>query len=147
MAFVDASYAVGIVSTLAMVAWSWLAMRRAEQALTPDYKPGFKSKMLKSFLEDAVTPAIRFDTDLLREAMRGFHMLEHPDAWLKRPRNLMRVLGYWARGKKRNAAGYPPKLGPEREAMLRALGLSWQADIALLAQKRRDDARAQTKAL
>ena len=123
------------------------AMRRAEQALTPDYKPGLKSKMLKSFLEDAVTPAIRFDTDLLREAMRGFHMLEHPDAWLKRPRNLMRVLGYWARGKKRNAAGYPPKLGPEREAMLKALGLSWQADIALLAQKRRDDARAQTKAL
>jgi 2-polyprenyl-6-methoxyphenol hydroxylase-like FAD-dependent oxidoreductase len=123
------------------------AMRRAEQALTPDYKPGLKSKMLKSFLEDAVTPAIRFDTNLLREAMRGFHMLEHPDAWLKRPRNLMRVLGYWARGKKRNAAGYPPKLGPEREAMLRALGLSWQADIALLAQKRRDDARAKTKAL
>ncbi len=122
------------------------AMRRAEQALTPDYKPGFKSRMLKSFLEDAVTPAIRFDTNLLREAMRGFHMLEHPDAWLKRPRNLMRVLGYWARGKKRNAAGYPPKLGPEREAMLRALGLSWQADIALLAQKRRDDATAKAKA-
>ena len=31
MAFVDASYAVGIISTLAMVAWSWLAMRRAEK--------------------------------------------------------------------------------------------------------------------
>jgi hypothetical protein len=31
MAFVDASYAVGITSTLAMVAWSWIAMRRAER--------------------------------------------------------------------------------------------------------------------
>jgi flavin-dependent dehydrogenase len=123
------------------------AMRRAEQVLTPDYKPSFKARMLKSFLEDAITPAIRFDTDLLREAMRGFHMLEHPDAWLKRPRNLMRVLGYWARGKKRNAAGYPPRLGPEREAMLKALGLSWQADIAVLSKKRRDDAAAEVKAL
>ncbi len=31
MDFVNASYAVGVICTLAMVAWSWLAMRRAEQ--------------------------------------------------------------------------------------------------------------------
>ncbi len=31
MAFVDAAYAVGIVSTLGLVVWSWLAMRTAEQ--------------------------------------------------------------------------------------------------------------------
>ena len=28
--FVIAAYAVGIAGTLAMVAWSWLAMKRAE---------------------------------------------------------------------------------------------------------------------
>jgi hypothetical protein len=31
MLFVNAAYVVGIGSTLAMVAWSWIAMRRAEQ--------------------------------------------------------------------------------------------------------------------
>lgn len=29
--FVIAAYAVGIAGTLALVAWSWLAMRRAEK--------------------------------------------------------------------------------------------------------------------
>lgn len=31
MLFVNAAYAVGIASTLTMVAWSWIAMRRAER--------------------------------------------------------------------------------------------------------------------
>nr|QQZ48780.1 hypothetical protein JKL49_15390 [Phenylobacterium glaciei] len=66
-------------------------------------------------------------------ALRGFHMLEHPSAWLKRPANFLRVLGYWARGKTANAAAYPPKLGPERHEMLTALGLSPQLDIDRLA--------------
>ncbi len=30
-AFVIAAYAVGVVATLALVAWSWLAMRAAEK--------------------------------------------------------------------------------------------------------------------
>jgi len=29
--FVTAAYAVGVIGTLALVAWSWLAMRRAER--------------------------------------------------------------------------------------------------------------------
>lgn len=29
--FVVAAYAVGLAGTLAMIAWSWLAMRRAER--------------------------------------------------------------------------------------------------------------------
>lgn len=110
------------------------AIRRAQQQLTPGYRPRLRARLLKSFLEDGVTPAIRYDTDLLREAMRGFHMLEHPEAWLKRPANLMRVLGYWARGKRRNAGAYPANLGPKREEMLAALGLSPQADIDRQAQ-------------
>ncbi|MDO8324538.1 MAG: FAD-dependent oxidoreductase [Phenylobacterium sp.] len=110
-----------------------LAIRLARNTLTPDYRPSFKAKLAKSFLEDGVAIAVRSNLDLLRAALRGFHMLEHPSAWLKRPANLLRVLGYWARGKKANAAAYPPKLGPGRHEMLTALGLSPQADIDRLA--------------
>jgi hypothetical protein len=31
MSFVYAAYAVGVLGTLAMVAWSWIAMRAAER--------------------------------------------------------------------------------------------------------------------
>jgi hypothetical protein len=121
------------------------AIKRAEQMLTPAYKAGFRERLLRSFFLDGVTAAIRFDVDLLRESMRGFHMLEHPDAWIRRPRNFLKILRYWVRGKKRNAAAYPPKAGPKREAMLRALGLSHEADIVILAQRRADDAQAKRK--
>ncbi|MGH6970071.1 MAG: hypothetical protein ACREEQ_00540, partial [Caulobacteraceae bacterium] len=112
------------------------AIKRAEQALTPGYKPTFREKLLRSFAEDGITPAIRLDVDLLRESMRGFHMLEHPNAWFRRPRNFIKILRYWARGKKRNAAAYQAKAGPRREAMMRALGLSPEADVAILAEHR-----------
>jgi 2-polyprenyl-6-methoxyphenol hydroxylase-like FAD-dependent oxidoreductase len=112
------------------------AVRRAEHQLTPSYKPRLKSRMMKRFLADAVTPAIRHDVELLREAMRSFHMLEHPEAWLKRPANLIKVLAYWARGKRRNAGAYPANPGPTRAEMMSALGLSAQADIDRLAQAR-----------
>lgn len=105
------------------------AIRRARQNLTPGYRPTLKSKLLKSFLEDGVNIAVRSDPNLLREALRGFHMLEHPSAWLKRPDNLMKVLGYWARGKQANAEAYPPKPGPERTVLMRAVGLSPEADM------------------
>jgi 2-polyprenyl-6-methoxyphenol hydroxylase-like FAD-dependent oxidoreductase len=108
------------------------AIRRARQALTPAYRPSLRSKMLKSFLEDGVGVAVRTDPDLLRAAMRGFHMLEHPSAWLKRPENFAKVMGYWARGKTRNAPAYPPKPGPDREPLMRAVGLSPEADIERL---------------
>jgi flavin-dependent dehydrogenase len=119
------------------------AIHRAEQALTPGYKRTLREKILRSFAEDGIVPAIRFDIDLLRESMRGFHMLEHPNAWFRRPKNFLRILGYWARGKKRNSAAYPPKGGPDRETMMRALALPHEADIVILAQQRA--ARAKTK--
>ena len=108
------------------------AIRRARQALTPSYVPSLRSRALKSFMEDAVGVAVRSDPDLLRAAMRGFHMLEHPSAWLKRPANMAKIMRYWARGKTRNAAAYPPKPGPDREPLMRAIGLSPQADIERL---------------
>ena len=105
------------------------AIKRAEAALTPGYKKSWCGKLVESFFEDGVRIALRSDVDLLRQAMRGFHMLEHPNKWLGKPANLGRVLWYWARGRKRNAAAYPPKLGPERDQMMLALNLDPKADM------------------
>jgi 2-polyprenyl-6-methoxyphenol hydroxylase-like FAD-dependent oxidoreductase len=121
---------------LAMRAQDRDAIKRAEQALTPGYRPTLREKLLRSFAEDGITPAIRFDIDLLRESMRGFHMLEHPNAWFRKPRNLAKILRYWARGKRRNAAAYPPTAGPDRATMMGALGLPIDADIVTLAERR-----------
>jgi 2-polyprenyl-6-methoxyphenol hydroxylase-like FAD-dependent oxidoreductase len=126
---------------LAMRAQDRNAITRAEQALTPGYQPTLREKLMRSFALDGVTPAIRFDTDLLRDSMRGFHMLEHPNAWLRKPRNFAKILRYWARGKKRNRAAYPPKAGPDRETMMRALGLAHEADILILAEQRASNAQ------
>mgnify|MGYP001025329051 CR=1 FL=1 len=112
------------------------AVKRARHALTPGHKPSLKARLARSFAEDGIAIAMRYDVDLLRQAMRGFHMLEHPQLWLKKPRNLVRVLRYWARGKRRNAQAYPPKAGPERIEMMQALGLDHQADITLAAQQK-----------
>lgn len=122
---------------LAMRTQDRSAIKRAQQALTPGYKPSLKAKILRSFIEDAIGPAVRYDVRLLREAIRAFHMLENPDLWLKRPRNFLRVLYFWARGKRRNAPAYPQKAGPGREEMLRALGLPHDADVIRLADHRR----------
>jgi 2-polyprenyl-6-methoxyphenol hydroxylase-like FAD-dependent oxidoreductase len=108
------------------------AIRRARQALTPGFKPKLRARLLRSFLEDGVGVAIREDVDLLRAFLRGFHMLEHPDAWLKRPANLAKILRYWARPKP--ASSKPPPLGPKRDALFATLGLSPTADIERLAQ-------------
>ncbi len=111
------------------------AIKEARRALTPGQQPHWRARLTKSFITDGVEIAIRSDTQLLRAALRGFHMLEHPEAWLKRPRNLAGVLYYWARGKKRNAAAYRPNPGPEREVMLRALSIDHEADMQRVAQE------------
>ena len=105
------------------------AIRRAGQALTPGYQPSLKSRLTKQFMEDGVAVAVRSDVDLFRAALRGFHMLEDPKAWLKRPKNLAKVMGYWARGRTRNAEAYRPRGGPERDEMLRGIGLSPDLDM------------------
>jgi 2-polyprenyl-6-methoxyphenol hydroxylase-like FAD-dependent oxidoreductase len=107
------------------------AIKRAEAALTPGYRKSWRGRMVVSFVEDGVRIALRSDIDLLREAMRGFHMLEHPSKWLGKPKNLGRVLYYWARGKKRNLAAYPPEPGPNREELMRVLEIDHRADLRL----------------
>ena len=105
------------------------AIRRARATLTPDHRPRLKARVARSFIEDGITIAARSDIRVMRELLRGFHMLEHPEAWLKRPQNLGKVLGYWARGRRRNAAAYAPRLGPDRPELMRTLGLDPRADM------------------
>ena len=105
------------------------AIRRAEQALTPGHRPTLRSKLLKSFAEDGVAIAVRSDVDLMRAALRGFHMLEHPSAWLKRPENLGKVLRHWATPRAAKADAYPLKPGPGRSELMAAVGLDASADL------------------
>ena len=104
------------------------AIRRARAALLPPKPLTLRGRVLKGFLEDGVAIAMREDVGLLRAFLRGFHMLEHPQAWLKRPANLARIVKVWARGKARNAALYPARSGPERTEMFEIIGLAPQAD-------------------
>jgi 2-polyprenyl-6-methoxyphenol hydroxylase-like FAD-dependent oxidoreductase len=106
------------------------AVRRARAALLPPARPSLRGRVVKSFLEDGVAIAMREDVELLRGFLKGFHMLEHPEAWLKRPENLIKIARVWARGKQRNAGLYPVKGGPDREPMLEAVGISPTADKA-----------------
>lgn len=111
-----------------MVKQDLAAIRRATNALNPDYQPGFKARLVKSFAEDAIMPALRSDVDLMRAFMRAFHMVDAPNVWMRDPRNITKVLRVWARGRKRKADLYPPKLGPKREEMYATLGIPADAD-------------------
>jgi flavin-dependent dehydrogenase len=106
------------------------AVRRARQALDPNHRPSLRSRILKSFAEDGVAIAVRSDPDLLRAALRGFHMLEPPADWLKRPGNLAKVLLHWMTPRVAKAGVYPPKAGPGRAELMRAVGLDPQLDVA-----------------
>lgn len=108
------------------------AIRRARNTLDPAYRPRLKAKLMKSFAEDAIAPAIRSDPALLRAFMRGFHMLEASNAWLKRPATLGSVLGTWIKPRALKQKYYPPKLGPDRNEMFAALDLPATADAERL---------------
>jgi hypothetical protein len=104
------------------------AIRRARHALNAAYRPSFRARAMKSFAEDAIAIAIRRDPALLREFMRGFHMLEDSRAWLKRPANAVKVLGAWATPRVLKRDWYPVKLGPERAKMLTTVGVDPMED-------------------
>jgi 2-polyprenyl-6-methoxyphenol hydroxylase-like FAD-dependent oxidoreductase len=93
------------------------AMRQAERGVSGTKSTSLKGRLMASFAEDAITPAVRGSTPLLREAMKGFHMLEPPMDWLRRPGNILRILWMWVRPKATKKHLYPPKLGPERDDM------------------------------
>lgn len=108
------------------------AARRALHALDADYRPPWRARLMRRFVEDGVAIAVRRDIDLYRQAMRGFHMLAPPRGWLGRPGVLVRILATWARGRAANAAFYAPAAGPGRGEMFASLDLAADADPARL---------------
>jgi 2-polyprenyl-6-methoxyphenol hydroxylase-like FAD-dependent oxidoreductase len=109
-----------------MVKLDLQAIRRAKHEHDPDYKPGFRARLMKSFADDGLLPAQRGDIVVSRAMSRIFHMLEEPEMVFKRPAVVARILRIWAMPKSRKQAldYYVPKLGPERAEMLAHLGLA-----------------------
>jgi hypothetical protein len=57
------------------------AVKRARAALAPGRRrPSLRARLARSFAEDGIAVAMRYDIELLRQAMRGFHMLEDPQS-------------------------------------------------------------------
>ncbi len=105
------------------------AIRRARNILTPGYEPKLRAKLMTSFLDDGIRIAMRSEIDLLRAALRDFHMLEPPGKWLRKPSNAAKVIKWWSRGKRRNADLYPPPVGPGRDELFAKVGLDAAADV------------------
>ncbi|HVP85216.1 MAG TPA: hypothetical protein VMS78_10875 [Rhizomicrobium sp.] len=110
----------------AMARQDGVAIRRARHERDANYKPGLRARMAKSFIEEGLVPALRGDLTVLRAFSRGFHMLDDPSHWLKRPEILATILKFWRMSKAQKAAHgyYPPKLGPSRAEMLTKLGIA-----------------------
>jgi 2-polyprenyl-6-methoxyphenol hydroxylase-like FAD-dependent oxidoreductase len=108
------------------------AARRAVRGLDPDHRPTLRARLLRRFIEDGVGVVLRQDVEVFRAAMRAFHMLDPPRAWLGRPSTLAKVVVAMARGRKANARYYPGKAGPDRWEMFDRLGLPPGADLARL---------------
>jgi 2-polyprenyl-6-methoxyphenol hydroxylase-like FAD-dependent oxidoreductase len=98
------------------------AIRRARAARAGAPR-SLKGRVIESFVVDGAGLAVRDDLPAFRAALRAFHMLDQPRAWLKEPRHMGVVLKTWARGKKQKAHLYPQKLGPDRAEMLALLGI------------------------
>jgi flavin-dependent dehydrogenase len=108
------------------------AARRAVHGLDPDYRPPWRARLMRRFIEDGVGVAVRQDPELFRAAMRAFHMLDPPPGWLNTPAALAKVGAALVRGRKANARFYPERPGPERLEMFTALGLPAEADLRRL---------------
>jgi 2-polyprenyl-6-methoxyphenol hydroxylase-like FAD-dependent oxidoreductase len=106
------------------------AARRARNALDANYAPAWRERLTASLFDDGVRIALRADVGLIRAALCDFHMIEPPRAWMRRPENLAKVLGVWAKGRRRNAALYPPSPGPRRGEFMQSLGLAHDAASA-----------------
>jgi len=102
------------------------AIRRAEHERNPDYKPGLRARMTRSFAEDGLMAAQRGDVEVARAMSRVFHMLDEPTAFMKRPAIVARILRVWAMSKaeKERLGYYPPKAGPSRAEMMAHLNLA-----------------------
>jgi len=109
-----------------MVSLDLNAIRRAEHARNPNYRPGYRARLARSFAEDGLMPAQRADIEVSRAMSRIFHMLDEPTAFMKRPALMARIMAVWATSKadKQRRGLYPPKAGPERTEMLKLLKIA-----------------------
>lgn len=99
------------------------AIRRARAARAGE-TASVGEQLLQSFMRDGAGLAVRDDLSAFRAALRAFHMLDPPRAWLFEPRHVELALRTWARGKRRNAHLYPDRAGPGRMEMLSHLDLT-----------------------
>jgi len=102
------------------------AIRRAAHERNPDYRPGLRARLTRSFAEDGLMPAQRGDVEVSRAMSRIFNMLDEPGAFVKRPAIMARIIRIWAMSAaEKNRLGlYPPKAGADSAGMLALLNIA-----------------------
>lgn len=105
------------------------AAARALRGLDPNRRASWAQKLGASFARDGLGVAVRSDPDLLRRALRAFHMLDPPLKLQNEPLTLVKGLVAWSRGRAANAPYQAPKPGPDRAEMFARLSLSTTADF------------------
>jgi len=73
---------------------------------------------LRSVFRDGLIPALRSDVQVVRAFMRTFNLLDAPDAFLKNPDVIGRVLAAWRERERRAPLELP---GPQRSEMVELL--------------------------
>ncbi len=66
-------------------------------------------------MRDGLLPALRSDPDVFRAFLRGFNLLEAPEALMRDPLVLARVMAAY---QERDSRPPEPPLGPTREELL-----------------------------
>jgi hypothetical protein len=99
-------------------------IKRAAAVITGSVtgKSGSLKKWFGQAFGDALSAASRDEVDVLRGAMRSFHLLEPPGAFLKDSKVRRTVLRYMLRGRKKNSATRMVP-GPDRVTLHSQLGL------------------------
>ena len=99
------------------------AIRRAEAERDPNHKSSLRGKIMRSFVQDAIAPATRAHIPVLRGALRGLHMIDHPENWIRKPSIIARILLMWATPKPLKAKYYTGPIGPNRSELFALLGI------------------------
>ena len=99
-------------------------LRRAQQAMAGPRPPRLHERLVRSLVQHGLATAMRGDLQVRRAFLRDFHMLDLPNAAIRRPGVMLRILRFWLRGKRRNAHLYTPSAGPSRGERRHVLGLA-----------------------
>ena len=111
-----------------MAAQDRASAARALNGLNPDYRPSRRARLARSFAREGIAAAVRADPELLRQALRSFHMLDPPNIWAKRPSTLGKAARTWIGRRLTGAQPLAAAAGPRRGEMFIRLGLSVRAD-------------------